>query len=144
MAALARAGIDWDERFLIESPGSRAQGYRDVAELLRRRLDFTAVVCQNDEHSLGVMERLLEAGLRIPRDVSIVGFDGIAAAADYPVPLTTCGAELKRLARESLALLLGSSEPGGACRSLEPRLQIRASTGPAPAQPIRTKIRKNG
>lgn len=142
MTALERAGIAWNDDMMVESAGSRAQGYRDTEELLRRGKDFTAVVCQNDEHALGVMERLLEAGLKIPRDVSIVGFDNIAASADYPVPLTTCGADLSRMARESFRFLLAAPDDEVGRLELDPGLVIRRSSGPVPVDGIYEKIRR--
>ncbi len=70
----------------------------------------TAIFCANDQTALGVYRALHEAGLRVPQDVSVVGFDDIEEAADFSPPLTTIaqnwdlmGREVLRVASASLA-----------------------------------------
>ncbi len=64
-------------------------GYRAARRMLEEKLDFTAVVAANDATAFGVMRALKEAGLRIPEDVAVVGFDDIDAASQVDPTLTT-------------------------------------------------------
>ncbi|WP_090034669.1 LacI family DNA-binding transcriptional regulator [Cellulomonas marina] len=96
--------------------------------------EVTAVFCANDETAFGVLRALHERGRRVPQDVSVVGFDGIALAEYSSPPLTTVAQDFHRSGRELVALLLRqmrTSEPP----DLEPvmiptQLVVRASTGP--------------
>jgi LacI family transcriptional regulator len=64
-------------------------GYRATRRMLEEKLEFTAVVTANDATAFGVMRALKEAGLRIPEDVAVVGFDDIDAASQVDPTLTT-------------------------------------------------------
>jgi DNA-binding LacI/PurR family transcriptional regulator len=93
-AALEEAGIPYTPELIIEAPINAEHAY----EALKRRLasgdlDFTAVFCANDIAAIGAMRALQEAGLRIPEDVSIIGFDDLATTAYLSPPLTTVRVE---------------------------------------------------
>ena len=108
-------------------------GYHAGLELLRMR-DVTAIFSSNDQMALGLMHAFHEAGLSLPRDVSIVGFDDIPEAAHFWPPLTTVRQDFTELGRRCIGVLLaeiaGRSEahPG----SVVPELIVRASAA-APA-----------
>ena len=84
-------------------------GYYAGRELLTVR-DFTAIFASNDQMALGLMHAVRDAGLEIPRDVSIIGFDDIPEAAHFWPPLTTVRQDFAELGRRCVALLLGDIE----------------------------------
>ncbi len=99
---------------------------------LSRRIDFTAVFAANDQMALGLIHAFHEAGIDVPGDVSVIGFDDIPEAAHYWPPLTTVRQDFPELARRSIDLLLGQL---GGIRPLDrkaitPTLVVRDSTGP--------------
>lgn len=108
-------------------------GFQAGRELLRMR-DFTAIFSSNDQMALGLMHAIHDAGLSIPRDVSIVGFDDIPEAAHFWPPLTTVRQDFAELGRRCVSVLL--AEIGGDTQpspdSVIPELIVRSSTA-APA-----------
>ena len=74
-------------------------------ELARRR-DFTAVFAANDLMAIGLMHGFRDAGLRVPVDVSVVGFDDIPVAAHVAPPLTTVHQDFAELGRRAVQILL--------------------------------------
>ncbi|MHC3000077.1 LacI family DNA-binding transcriptional regulator [Microbacterium sp. HJ5] len=130
-AALAAAGVDAPPTM----PGdwTAASGHAAAARLLEQP-GMTAVFAANDQTALGVVRGLADAGLRIPGDVSVVGFDDIADAADYRPPLTTVGQDFDRLGEVAVATLIAGIEDGEAGFVLVPTaLRVRESTAPRPA-----------
>ena len=117
----ARAG-DW-------SPGS---GYRAMRQLLAEERP-TAVFAANDQMALGAYRAIIEAGLRIPQDVSVLGFDDIDEAEMFAPPLTTVRQDWGLLGRESLRVAL-EMERGAPPEQVQlaTELVLRASTA-APA-----------
>lgn len=108
-------------------------GYRAGQDLVRHR-DYTAVFSSNDQMALGLMHAAREAGLEIPRDISIVGFDDIPEAAHFWPPLTTVRQDFAELGRRSIALLLSElgGEDAAGRDAITPELVVRSSTA-APA-----------
>ncbi len=106
-------------------------GYFAGRELLRIR-DFTAIFSSNDQMALGLMHAISDAGLNIPGDISVVGFDDIPESAHFWPPLTTVRQDFKELGRRCIALLLGEIAGGapGYHSTIEPELVVRASTAP--------------
>ncbi|MEU0091022.1 LacI family DNA-binding transcriptional regulator [Kribbella sp. NPDC006257] len=96
---------------------------------LRLLLDpaVTAILCGNDDQALGVMRAAHDRGLRIPDDVSVVGFDDIPAAAYLTPALTTVRFDFAALGRQAFELL--GNDPGPEPVSA-PQLVVRESTGP--------------
>jgi DNA-binding LacI/PurR family transcriptional regulator len=106
-------------------------GFHIGRELLRMR-DFTAIFSSNDQMALGLVHAMHEAGMNIPGDVSIVGFDDIPEAAHFWPPLTTVRQDFAELGRRCITVLLAEIAGDGALRpgSLVPELIIRSSTAP--------------
>ncbi|MEF2975975.1 LacI family DNA-binding transcriptional regulator [Subtercola sp. YIM 133946] len=103
-------------------------GYHAGRELLRVR-DFTAIFSSNDQMALGLIHAIRDAGLDVPRDVSIVGFDDIPEAAHFWPPLTTVRQDFPELGRRAIALLLGDiADQVSTPTDLVPDLIVRAST----------------
>jgi DNA-binding LacI/PurR family transcriptional regulator len=107
-------------------------GHHAGRELARFR-DFTAVFAANDQMALGLMHAFREAGLDVPRDVSVVGFDDIPESAHFWPPLTTVHQDFAELGRRAVGLLLGElgAEGDRSWHRIVPELVIRDSTGPA-------------
>ena len=80
-------------------------GYFAGTELARRR-DFTAVFAANDVMAIGLVHGFRDAGLRVPADVSVVGFDDIPVAAHVAPPLTTVHQDFPELGRRAVQILL--------------------------------------
>lgn len=107
-------------------------GYYAGRELVRT-CDFTAVFAANDQMALGLMHAFRDAGLDVPADVSVVGFDDVPEAAHYWPPLTTVQQDFQRLGRLCVERLLRPGDDDqvrdlGA--PIEPVLVVRGSTGP--------------
>ena len=88
-SALEDAGLSWPGVPVYECPGSSTELGRRAARVLLSEHSPTAVLVLSDQLALGVIEWATEHGLSIPGDVSVVGFDGIPAAASADPPLTT-------------------------------------------------------
>jgi DNA-binding LacI/PurR family transcriptional regulator len=110
-------------------------GYPFAKQLLERRVPFTALFAYNDISALGAIRAFQEAGLRVPQDISVVGFDDIQGAA-YSVPtLTTVRqplADMGRLAAETLLARIEGAKDSPAEIPIEPKLVVRQSTAQAP------------
>lgn len=105
-------------------------GYYAGRELLTVR-DFTAIFASNDQMALGLMHAIRDAGLDIPGDVSIIGFDDIPEAAHFWPPLTTVRQDFAEIGRRCVALLIGALDPSTVehRQSIVPELIVRSSTG---------------
>jgi DNA-binding LacI/PurR family transcriptional regulator len=108
-------------------------GYEQGRRLLEMGHNVTAVFVANDQMALGLMRALYEAGVEVPSDISIVGFDDIPEASYYAPPLTAVRQEFLEVGSRSVALLLrrmrGASD-GPVKHVVEPDLVVRASTAP--------------
>ena len=115
------------------SPGT---GYEAARKLLEGQAQFTALFSFNDNSAIGAMRALQDAGLHVPRDVSVVGFDDVPSAAYHTPSLTTIRQPLRKMgmiAAEALLkrLACDADDPGNFIQ-VEPELIVRESTGPAP------------
>ncbi|NRG41594.1 substrate-binding domain-containing protein [Rathayibacter sp. VKM Ac-2804] len=97
---------------------------------LSRLLDVTAVFAANDQMALGVMSAFHERGIRVPEDVSVIGFDDIPEAAYYWPPLTSVRQDFAELGRRCVAALLSliEGERPEASAPIDPQLIVRGST----------------
>jgi DNA-binding LacI/PurR family transcriptional regulator len=113
---------------------SARSGYELGQEIARHR-ELTAVFCANDQMALGLLRALSESGLRVPDDVSVVGFDDIPEAAYLIPPLTTVRQDFKAVGHRAIEILqaaiAGDPPPE---RLIGPELVVRASTAPPRAQ----------
>jgi LacI family transcriptional regulator len=88
-AALKRANVPVDDRLIVEAGASIASGEAAALRLLDLAEPPTAIFTHNDMFAIGVYSAVRKRGLRIPEDISLVGFDDIAEAAYLHPPLTT-------------------------------------------------------
>jgi DNA-binding LacI/PurR family transcriptional regulator len=105
-------------------------GYPGTQGLLVRRRDFTAILCFNDVSAIGAVRALHDAGLRVPADVAVMGFDDIPAAEFYTPRLTTIRQPLQEMGRVAASLLLKKISGGKVpeITRIDPELVIREST----------------
>lgn len=133
--ALAAQGLAWEEVAIVERPeNSEAEGAAAMPALLASPARPTAVLCITDRLALGALDAAQQAGLVVPRDLSIIGFDDIPPAAGAAPPLTTlrqAHREKGRLAGEALVGRL-RGEAVAERTDLPVQLIVRGSTGPAP------------
>ncbi|MBZ9795556.1 LacI family DNA-binding transcriptional regulator [Mesorhizobium sp. ES1-4] len=87
--ALATADIPFDPELVVEGDWSASAGYAATVKLLALKDRPTAIFCQNDRTAIGCYEALKEAGLHIPADISVVGYDDEEIARHLFPPLTT-------------------------------------------------------
>ncbi|WP_194814742.1 LacI family DNA-binding transcriptional regulator [Nocardia sp. XZ_19_385] len=129
--AMQRHGL---EPMVVPSEHTDSAGLAAVQRLrnLFSHNDFpTALVCGNDFNAVGAMSGLEEAGLRVPEDVSIVGYDNTSLAALRHVSLTTIDQprnRMGRLALEALAERLRDGRTAPVRRRVEPSLVVRSTT----------------
>jgi DNA-binding LacI/PurR family transcriptional regulator len=145
--AAAEAGIDLDPRLVFQLPNrldprsSFEGGVQFAKEIVSSGISFTAVLAFDDLTALGMIRGLTEAGLRVPTDCSVVGFDDILPAAVATPGLTTIRQPLEEMGQLAAERLLATLNPSDSDKKRYPRLQmlapqlvVRASTG-GPQQP---------
>ena len=132
-AALARAGIPFDPALEVASDFERAAGASAAAVLLSLPEPPTAIFAFNDAIAVGTMRAAHELGVRVPEELSVIGFDDIAYATMVGPMLTTVRQPLGELGRTAVNLLLRLLErPGSEPRQIElsTRLVVRDTTAP--------------
>ena len=110
-------------------------GYPYAKQLLARKKPFTALFAYNDIAAIGAIRAMQEEGLRVPQDISVVGFDDIPWAAFNTPSLTTVRqplAKMGQIAAETVVSMIEDSREHPAEIAIEPTLVIRESTGAAP------------
>ena len=130
-SALQAAGVAADPKLVTDAPLTREGGYAAAVELLARADRPTAVFASSDLQALGVYRAAREAGLRIPQDLSVVGFDDLPVGAWVDPPLTSVRRPLAEMAAAAaeMALALGrGEEPGQAGVEMATTLTVREST----------------
>jgi LacI family transcriptional regulator len=127
--ALRGAGVPVDERLVVESAFTEQSGLLAVEALLARGGNFSAIFAANDQLAYGARLGLYRHGLRVPDDVSLVGFDDLLGSAYATPPLTTVRQHMldqgRQAARAILSLLAGE-EPG--LTPVATELVVREST----------------
>jgi DNA-binding LacI/PurR family transcriptional regulator len=113
---------------------SARSGY-EAGRRFAARPEVTAVFCANDQMTLGFLRAAAEAGRRVPRDISVVGFDDIPEAAYFAPPLTTVRQDFGALGERALHLLMSQITAGGEAPSeppVVPELVVRSSSAAPP------------
>jgi DNA-binding LacI/PurR family transcriptional regulator len=129
-------GIDPDLTVHIDIDDPTPQlGYPFAKQLLARKKPFTALFAYNDISAIGAIRAFQEQGLRVPQDISVMGFDDIPAAAFHTPSLTTVRQPLNRMGQVAAQCLLerieGTKEYPPEI-AIEPELVVRESTAAAP------------
>jgi LacI family transcriptional regulator, galactose operon repressor len=118
-------------------------GYPFAKELVARREPFTALFAYNDISAIGSIRALQEAGLRVPEDISVVGFDDIQIAVHNMPSLSTVRQPLQKMGELAARTLLDRIEGKDEFvpeMTVEPELVVRRSTGRAPLIPLISRI----
>lgn len=129
---LAERGIAVDEDLIRDSGFNEEGGYRGMTDLLACASPPTAVFAANDLIALGAMMAVREAGLRVPTDIAIAGFDDIPAARFVSPPLTTMAQSEQSIGRRAAAMVLerlnDAATGTGRCEEMPYKLVVRGST----------------
>lgn len=113
MDGMREHGLESEARLIMSEGVEPEQGRRALANWLSRHAGLdsaTAIFCGTDRLALGAMQALDEFGLRVPQDVSVLGFDGILQNAPQAASLATMAVPIPQLAREALQLLEQSAQ----------------------------------
>jgi LacI family transcriptional regulator, xylobiose transport system transcriptional regulator len=134
-AALDTAGLPLDDRFIRSGHFWGDDALHFAEELLALPDRPTAIICGNDFQALGVYEAARRAGLRIPHDISVVGFDDIPVARWWPPPLTTVRQPFSEMGEVAARMLLqlAAGTPPASRVEVATTLIVRESTAPPPA-----------
>lgn len=130
--ALASAGVPFDEQLVVEGDFMEPGGEVAVNTLLQRKVDFSAVVVGNDLMAIGAYNGFKQAGMRIPQDVSLVGYDDVLMSGYLEPALTTVRVPVAEFGSEAgrLALKLGEGIDCEIHNRFMPTLIERGSTTP--------------
>ena len=99
-------GLTFDEFLYVECPFTMVRAYQAASRFLDANPKFTAVFAMSDTMAIGIMKALHDRGLRVPEDISVVGFDGIPLTRFTLPTLTTIAQPSDDIARESVSLML--------------------------------------
>lgn len=132
--ALREANIEPDDRLLFQAGSTIEEGAKAAAQLLSEAREYTAVQASSDLVAIGCASKLLDQGIRIPQDVSLIGFGNILMAEFFRVPLTTMRQPKQRLGHAAMDLMskLLRGLPAES-RRVPATLSTRSSTAPPPA-----------
>ncbi|MBI1280169.1 MAG: LacI family DNA-binding transcriptional regulator [Anaerolineaceae bacterium] len=129
--SLAAHNIEFNPDLLAMGGFNEAQGQAAISQLLKRGEPFDAVFAADDDSAIGALSALKEAGLRVPEDIALVGFDDIRPSHYLTPPLTTVRAPIETAGREAVRQLISLIQTGKAEREilLPTELIIRRSCG---------------
>lgn len=132
--AMERAGIHPRDEWILEGDFSAPAGH-DLTRRLLDTTDCTAVFASNDLQGIGALRAAAERGLAVPRDLSVIGFDGIEMGAfTYPA-LTTVGYPIRAIGETAATVLIDRIAGRRSSTSeviVPPAVILRESTGPVP------------
>jgi DNA-binding LacI/PurR family transcriptional regulator len=122
-------GNKLETTFIWEGDWSAQSGYECAKEIVKNR-KITAIVAGNDAMALGALKAIGEAGLQVPRDISLVGFDDLPESRFLTPSLTTARQDFHAVGEQALSVLLGLIN-GRSARmnvAIKPEILIREST----------------
>ncbi|CAL9608446.1 Ribose operon repressor [Streptomyces sp. enrichment culture] len=131
-SAMAMAGLAIDPRLVRFGDFQVQGGFEHAMDLLDGPGRPTAVFAGSDLQALGVLEAARIRNLRVPQDLSVVGYDDVPLAQWSSPPLTTVHQPLRQMAEEATRMLLRPDDPGKAAQRIElaTHLVVRQSTAP--------------
>ena len=129
--ALRDARIPWDDQLVFQAGGTVEEGAQTAAQMLSEHTQATALQAVNDLVAIGAAGHLMDQGVRIPTDMSVVGFGNILTSEHFRVPLTTVRQPKLRQGEVAMDLMEGllNGEPNQS-RIIPAELVLRASTSP--------------
>jgi LacI family transcriptional regulator len=135
------SNLDLDPQLILDLPESRdpissfEAGYKLTEELVKRKRPFTALMAFDDMTAFGAIRALTKAGLRIPEQCSVIGFDDVAASGLYTPSLTTVrqpmeamGAMAVSIMADGINAVLEKREVSAVHRKMAPEIAVREST----------------
>ena len=133
LEALKTSKIKMPKSYLFQGDHTLEGGMAGMRALLRSKVLPTAVMCSNDMTAIGVMHMAAEARLRVPEDISVIGFDDIHIARFTIPPLTTVRMSCQELARAAFEAIRFNLEGGDKKKpgrlEVKTKLTVRRSTG---------------
>ncbi len=130
--ALNNHGIPVRDEFMVHRPSSVEHGYHAMEQMLRLEKNPTAVFCVSDEMAVGALDCVLDKGLKIPDDISLIGFDDIELSQVVRPKLTTIHQPIHEIGREAARLLIDIIETKGKASGRKKTYEI--------SEEIRSKI----
>ncbi len=127
--AMRDEGLQPDDRWIFSAGQSIEEGATAALQLINERPDITALIAFNDLVAIGAASTLLQQGVKIPQDISVVGFGNILISEHFRVPLTTIRLPKLRLgiaAFDQLVRLMRGEKPGAVRLAAE--IVVREST----------------
>ena len=106
ICSLGKAGLRIQDQYLEETNWEPGEGFEAARKILARTPRPTAIVAFNDNHAMECMQAISELGLRIPDDISVVGFDDLGQAQYTFPPLTTVHQHIRPMAKTAMQSLL--------------------------------------
>jgi LacI family transcriptional regulator len=135
--ALREANIEVDDRLVFAAGSSIEDGTNATLQMLNEDVRPTAIQAVSDLVAIGCAETLLAQGLKIPDDISIVGFGNVLTSEYYRVPLTTVRQPKYRLGIAAVEAMMALLRGGQIqTKRLAAELVTRKSTGPAKTEPV--------
>lgn len=110
--ALKRSGLSKEDAYVVSGNYSFESGKDAVKKLLRLPRRPTAIFCHNDQMAIGAMKEVRDQGLRVPEDISLVGFDGLEIGEYTTPPLTTIKQPRLELGRKATEVILEMIKTG--------------------------------
>jgi len=133
--------LELDPRLTVDLPESRdpisgfEDGYKLTEELIKRKRPFTALMAFDDLTAFGAIRALTKAGIRVPEQCSVIGFDDVAPSALYTPPLTTVRQPMEMMGNMTVNIIvdgmnavLEKRTTGAVHRKVAPELVVREST----------------
>ncbi|AIQ11657.1 LacI family DNA-binding transcriptional regulator [Paenibacillus durus] len=112
LRALRKHRIPIDERYLVHGDFRFESGCKALETLLRTAPDITAIFAASDEMAIGVLSAASRHGLKVPDDLSVIGFDGLQLSNMVVPPLTTVSQPLQEMGKIAAETLIRSIETG--------------------------------
>lgn len=140
--ALRQAGLEVDEKLIFQAGETLDDGAKAATQMINEGCDATAVQAVNDLVAAGCAEAFLNQNLRIPEQISVVGFGNSMLGEHFRVPLTSTDQPKHRLGSAAVDLmvqLLRGHRPEA--KRMAAQLIVRASSGTAPATPALGRLK---
>ena len=129
-AALQETGLDEEPELVVHAENTEEDGYRAIAGLVSRGVDFDAVFAVTDMLAIGAIHALTDAGRKVPGDVGVVGLDDLPRAPYVSPPLTTVRQNIREAGEGLVSAIVGLIEGRDVKSSqTKPELVVRESCG---------------
>ena len=129
-AAMREFGLEVNEQLIIEGDFEEASGREAMRQLLQRDIPFTGLVCANDEMAAGAMDTAREKGIKVPDDISVIGFDNVSLANYLYPKLASIGCRIAEMGQMAARCVLKEAYGEKEIKiqnSFKPRLVLRES-----------------